>query len=266
MRLGFAIALLGVTACSGGNGSKGNFKPPPTMPTAKDVVAKLTATAKARTSFSAETLMEYWLGEQRLKGDVYVMGTDQRQVRFNAMDPAGLLIADMGCNGQDFAFKDQRNNCHLTGPCSKQSIARFLRVELEPEDFLHFALGTPPVDPNADGKVEWDGKHGHLKATLTSPAGTQKVTIDMRDNHQWDVLSSELVDASGATVWSIEQSKFTAFKDDKGTEHRLPGVTHFKSPRQKADLTVEWKDRVVNPTLAPAKFVVPIPAGIPVCP
>lgn len=259
------VIAMGLAACSGGNGKGGTIKPPSTMPTAQDVVAKLNATAKARTAFSAATLMDYWLGQQRLKGEVLVMGTDQRQVRFNANDPAGLLIADMGCNGQDFAFKDMRNNCQLTGPCNRQSIARFLRIDLDPEDFLHFALGTPPVDPASTGTVEWDGKNGYLRSTLTSPAGTQKLVIDLKDS-RWDVLSSELVDGSGKVVWSVEQSDFAVHKDGAGVVHRLPGVTRFKSPKQEADLKVEWKERVVNPTLPQTKFIVPMPDGLATCP
>ncbi|MCW5807814.1 MAG: DUF4292 domain-containing protein [Deltaproteobacteria bacterium] len=263
MRPVSVVIALGVAAvgCSGTSKGGGTAKAPSTLPTGKEVVAKLEAMSKARTSFSAATVMDYWLGQQRLKGEVLVMGTDKRQVRFNANDPAGLLIADMGCNGQEFAFKDMRNNCQLTGPCNQQSIARFLRVELEPDDFLHFALGTPPVDPSADGTVVWDAKRGAMVATLTSPEGTQKLVID----NQWDVLSSELVDKSGKVVWSVEQSDFKPYKDGAGVEHRLPGLTRFKSPRQEADLKVEWKERVVNPTLAASKFVVPMPEGLPQC-
>jgi hypothetical protein len=47
--------------------------------------------------------------------------------------------------------------------------------------------------------------------------------------------------------------------------HRLPSKTRFKSPIQQADLLVEWKERTVNVTIDPTKFVVNVPPGLPSC-
>jgi hypothetical protein len=260
MRLAIVGLLL---ACGCPSGGGGNYKPPSKLPTAEEVIAKLQATRDGRKAFRAESVMDYWLGGQRVKGTVLVMGTNQRQVRFNAISPQEDVLADMACDGQDFALVDMQKNCQLTGPCNKQSIASFLRVELEPEDVLHLALGTVPVPAGATGTVKWDANKGQEIVELTSAEGTQKIVIDAREGKS-DVVSSEL-SRDGKVVWSVENADFGEVKDEAGGTHRLPGKTRFKTPLQKGDLLVEWKERTVNPTLDPAKFKVAIPAGLGRC-
>lgn len=261
MKLAFLGLVLLASGCPSGGGTK--YKPPSTMRTAEQVIAELAKTRAARTAFRAESVMDYWLGDQRVKGTVLVMGTNQRQVRFNAMSPQDDVLADMACDGQDFALVDMQKNCFLDGPCNKQSIATFLRVELEPEDVLHLALGTVPVPAGSTGTVRWDSSKGHEIVELTSPEGKQKIVIDARDGRR-DILSSELV-RDGKVVWSVENAEFEVVSDEAGGKHRLPAKTRFKSPTQKADLVVDWKERTVNPAIDATKFKVEIPPGLPRC-
>jgi hypothetical protein len=266
MRLACSLLAACLACLAGGCPQKGApHKPPAALPSAKDVIARLAKLRAARTSFTAESVMDYWLGKDRVKGTVLVMGTAQRQVRFNALSPqGGSVLADMACNGTDFSYVDFQNNCQLTGPCTRSSIAQLLRVELEPEDFFSLALGVVPVHPEAQGTVEWDASKGHERVVLESPAGKQTIVIDARDGRS-DVLSSQLVHPGGKVVWSVENTDFETVKDASSGEHRLPGKTRFKSPSQDADLLVEWKERAVNVTINPAKFTVNVPAGLPLC-
>lgn len=263
MRLAWSVLAV-CLAC--GCPQKGTAPKPPAAAgaPAKDIIARLARLREARTSFTAESVMDYWLGKDRVKGTVLVMGTSQRQVRFNALSPqGGGVLADMACNGTDFAYVDFQNNCQLTGPCTRSSIAQLLRVELEPEDFFSLALGVVPIHPEATGTFVRDDK-GQERVSLESPAGKQTIVIDARDGRT-DVLSSQLVAPDGKVVWSIENTDFQVVKDASAVEHRLPGKTRFRSPRQEADLLVDWKDRAVNVTIDPAKFRVNVPAGLMTC-
>jgi len=263
MRL-VAFSVIALLAC--GCPHNGSFKQPANLPTAKDVIDRLAKERQARKTFKVETLMDYWIGKDRVKGKVLVMGTSSRQVRFNAVKPDDTVLVDMACNGTDFTFVNFQDNCQLAGPCNKSSIASLLRVELEPDDFHQFAQGTPPIPDQSTGTVTWDAKNGYERVQLESPAGKQSIVIDARDD-RFEVLSSELVGRDGKTVWSVENTDFQTVKDTAGVAHRVPGKTRFKSPRENADLLVEWKadQRTINEELAATKFVVPIPAGLPQC-
>ncbi len=243
----------------------GGYSKPTTLPTVQEVVDRLAKERAALTSFTGESVMDYWLGDQRVKGTVLVMGTTGAKVRFNALSPAGgNVLADMACDGANFAYVDQQNNCQLTGPCNRSSIASLLHVELEPDDFIHLALGTPPVLDQPTGTVTWDSNKGLVHVNLQGPGGTQTLDIDTGDG-KWDVASSELKDKTGKSVWSVENTDWTTVKDAAGGAHRLPGKTRFKSPKEKADLLVEWKERTANVEIAPDKFAVKIPPGLPTC-
>jgi outer membrane lipoprotein-sorting protein len=230
-------------------------------PSAADVVARLAQKRAALTSFKADTTMDYWLGNQRAKGEVLVMAKTGSKIRFAALSPAGgSTLAEMACDGKDFVYVDYQNNCALTGPCNGRSIAQFFHIELEPDDFLHLALGTPPVVPGATGTVTWDASSGHEKVALHGTDGaTQKLTIDARDN-RWDVLDSTLTGADGKVRWSVAN---TDFGDVGG--HRVPGKTRFRSPADKQDLIVDWTQRQIDVELSDDKFVLQAPAGLATC-
>jgi hypothetical protein len=256
MRLVLALALL-ACGCPGGGGVN---RPYPAQ-TPEQITAKLEKKSAELTSFTADSTMDYWLGNQRMKGEVLVMGTPGAKVRFAALSPAGgSTLLEMACNGQDFVLVDYQNNCALTGPCNADSIAQFFRIALAPDDFFHLAVGTPPILPNATGTLSWDSKHGYEKLLLKSSAGTQKLTIDMKGGRT-DIIDSELAGPDGKVIWSVANADFT---DVAG--HRVPGKTRFKSPDNQQDLLVEWGDsRQLNTPLDNSKFVLQPPPGLQRC-
>ena len=64
------------------------------------------ATREGVSSFSAETVMDYWMNDQRVKGGVLVMGTTGSQVRINALSPAGNDVIADATTRPDFAAAD----------------------------------------------------------------------------------------------------------------------------------------------------------------
>jgi hypothetical protein len=257
---GMRFALLAVMLCGCPHGDTprtGN------APTVAEVVDHMTKARAQMTSFVADANMDYWLGNQRAKGEVLVMGQVGAKVRFAALSPAGgSTMAEMACNGKDFIYVDYQNNCQLSGPCDATSIAHFFHIELQPDDFVHLALGTPPVVSNATGTVRWDGNNGWEKIELHGTEGTQKLTIDDK-NGRWDVIDSELVGSDGKVRWSVANKGF-----DEVAGHRVPGKTSFKSPTNKEDLLIDWGaagNRKVNDQLPDDKFKLAAPAGLPTC-
>jgi outer membrane lipoprotein-sorting protein len=256
MRLVLVLVLL-ACGCPG----HGSVNRPYPTPTPESITAQLAKKRAELTSFTADSTMDYWLGNQRMKGEVLVMGTPGAKVRFAALSPAGgSTLLEMACNGRDFVLVDYQNNCALSGPCDETSIAQFFHIALAPDDFFHLAVGTPPVLDHATGTLSWDASHGYEKLSLASSAGTQKLTIDMKDNRT-DVIDTELAGPDGKVIWSVANTDFT----DVGG-HRVPGKTRFKSPDNKQDLLVEWGDsRQLNTPLDDSKFKLDVPAGLPMC-
>lgn len=235
-------------------------------PTVEDVVSHLNQARDEMHSFTGSAVMEYWLGNDRFKGDVLAMGELGSKVRIAALSPAGgSTVAEMACDGSQFVSINYQNNCVITGPCNRESIASFFGIELSPDDFLHLALGTPPVVDGAHGTVSWDGDKGLEHVELEGGGGKQTLGVDHRDQ-TWDVVESALTADDGKPVWTVKNGDFTDVKDADGKPHRVPGKSRFTTPaRQKADLSVEWHERTVNVTIDPKKFTIAVPAGLPTC-
>jgi len=262
MKSGLLVGLVALYGCAHGDIPR----PAGPGPTVAEVVDRMTQARDEMHSFTGSAVMDYWIGDDRFKGDVLAMGEAGSKVRVAALSPAGgSTIVEMACDGSKFVSVNYQNNCVLTGPCNKQSIATFFGIELDPDDFLHLALGTPPVVAQAHGSVTWDGHAGVQRATLEGSDGKQTIGIDASDQ-RWDVVDSQLTGPDGKTVWSIKNAAFGSAKDPDGKDHRVPGKSRFRTPeRQKADLLIEWRERTVNVAIDPVKFTIAVPAGLPTC-
>jgi hypothetical protein len=168
----------------------------------------------------------------------------------------------MACDGTHFVYLDYQNNGSMTGPCDAQSVGIFFGLPLEPDDFVHLALGTPPVLDGATGTVTWDGSRGAEKVDLKAAGGTQKLSIVNKANN-WEVLDSELSGPDGKQKWSVAYADLE--KITGSGERRVPKKAHFKSPVQNQDLLVEWSELEANVQLQPAQFQIQIPAGLGQC-
>ncbi len=263
MRTVSAATLLILFACGCPHGPKAR---PYAEPTVEELLGRLAATRDHVTSFSAETLMDYWMDSERVKGTVLVMGTTGSKVRINALSPAGNdMIADLACDGQSYAFIDKNKNCQLAGACSRETIASLFGVALAPDDFVQLAVGASPVIAGATGTLRWDGKAGREVLELTGDGGrTQTIVLDAASGRA-DVVSSEVKAADGTQEWRIDNTGFRKVDDAAGVPFRVPGKSRLRSPGAKADLLVEWKERVLNLPLGDDKFVMEVDPGIPPC-
>ena len=263
LALSAAVALL---ACGcPGNGGGAKFPRTGPAPTPDQILARLAEKRAALHTFAGASVMDYFIGDQRLKGDVLVMGKPDRRVRFAALSPAGgSTIADMACDGSNFAFVDQQSNCQLTGPCDRSSIATFLRVELEPDDFVALALGNPPVPAGAAGTVAWDANRGVELVELSGAGGKLSLVIDSKGGN-FDVLEAKSIAPDGAIAWQVKNAEFGPVTDEAGKTHRIPKKTKLESPRQKADLEVVWGERKFNQPIDQERFVLEVPAGLKRC-
>jgi hypothetical protein len=241
-RLALPLCLLLLTAFAGcpcrGYGDRKYA-----APTAEEVMAHLAERRAALRSYKdTDSTMDYWIGKDRFRGTVMVMGTLGAKVRINAISPQNTVAVDLACDGVDFVLVDQLNDCVLVGPCTERSIGELLRVPLAPDDFLHLALGATPVLAGARGTLRWDADKGREILELTAPGGaSQTIILDGRDGQRtWDLLRSEVRGADGKVLWTADHTAYRLVKDVAGVTHRVPGKSNFKTPAEKSDLLVEW--------------------------
>lgn len=243
----------------------GSVKRPYADPKLEDLLVRIAAVRDGVTSFKAATVMDYWVDDERVKGDVWIMGKTGSRVRINVLSPAGgTVMNDLACNGADYAFVDNNKNCQLSGPCSRETIGNLFGVALAPDDFVTLAVGATPIVAGATGTVTWDGK-GHEVLSLTGSDGrSQTIVLDAREGRA-DVISSEVKTADGKQEWRIDNTGFSTVNDVGGTPRRVPDKSRFRSPGEKADLLVEWGQRELGLELDEGKFVVPLTPGVPSC-
>jgi hypothetical protein len=211
--------------------------------------------------------MDYRVGDERIKTTVLVMGQAGARLRFNALDPTGVVAADLACDGIGYQFVDFQKNCQRSGPCTGQAIAQLLRVNLEPDDFLYLAIGTTPIIRDPSGDVKWNSDKGVAEVNLVSADKqlTQSLILDGREGH-YDVLESIVRDAAGEIQWRIENKDFRPVKGAQGQTIRLPDKTRFEQPAVKGDLRIRWEKQELDLELPAGAWTLEPPAGLPLCP
>lgn len=237
------------------------------MPDAAGFVTMVKAQQARAHSFRHKSRMDYRVGDDRIKTTVLVMGEKGAKIRFNALDPTGVVAADLACDGVSYQFVDFQKNCQLSGPCTGQAIAQLLRVNLEPDDFLYLATGSTPLIRDPAGSVKWSSKEGHAEVTLSSPdkQRTQTIVFDGRSGNRWDVLASTVRDAKGNVDWKLENKDFHDVSGAAGGSFRLARRTRFEQPAAKGDLRVRWEKQEINLELPDAAWTIDVPAGLPTC-
>lgn len=257
-------AILTISACS----CTKTVPQPHAPPALAEVLGALAERRALARSFNHTATMDFWSGDDRVKTTVYVMGEQGSKVRMNALDPAGgTTMADLACDGTNFAFVDFQHECQLSGPCTEESIATLMRVRLAPDDFVLLALGQPALLPGElKGSVSWDGDAGRWVVEVAAADGRkQRLELSGDGKRQWDVTSATVWQADGTLDWKLTQKDFGALTGEGGATLRVPGKLRFEQPSAKADLIVDWDERQLNPTLGPEKWQLTPPEGLREC-
>ncbi len=263
MRVLILIAAVASAAACGGTTYKRSYA----EPSVSDVLSHLEKGQRAATSVVSESIMDYWVKSDRVKGTVLLMGKPGSRLRFNAENPTGGNVAvDLACDGVGYKLIDYNNNCQMVGPCTASTIAQLFAVEMAPDDFYLMAVGSTPIIPEPTGTVTWNAKKGTETIKLSSADGQWRQVIVLDGKQQrWDVLSSTVYDANGDVEWKLQNKEFRGVEAADGVTIRVPAKSKFEQPKRKADLLVRWKKFKFNVELGPEKFDMQIPPGLAVC-
>lgn len=258
--------LIGVLACLclpialGGCPSAHLPRPYP-APAPPDLVAHLAGVRERATSLNADTKTDVRLGKERVNVTVMMLAAWGGRLRFQALDPNSAMAADLASDGTSYCFLDVHAGCSECGAASAETVARLVRIPLEPEQVVAILLGSAPLLDGAETTVAWDPDGGHEVVTQQQGAETRRFVLDGRDR-RWDLLSAE-ARAGGKALWSIRHKDFHDVKTKDGKTVRMPGASLFE---QGGDtVRISWKDQIVGEPVDDEKFHLTPPAGLPQC-
>jgi outer membrane lipoprotein-sorting protein len=256
------FAAIAAVSC----GSKSHVRSYP-APSPEHVLETLRARQRSIESLRSESTMDYWVGSDRVKGTVLHLGAPGARLRFNAENPTGGNVAvDLACDGISYSLIDYNNNCQLSGPCTGAAIAQLLRIKLEPDDFFIMATGATPLINAGHTTVRWNPERGTETVTVESADGLWRQVIVLDGKEQrWDVLSSTLYDRSGTIEWKLRHKDFRVVPGAPGQRYRVPEKTQLEQPKSKSDLLIRWKRHQFNVEVAPDRFDMEVPEGLPPC-
>ena len=264
MRIRLALLIFALALAAGC--PRSTPERPYPKPSAEALFSYLETRNERAASLRAESIMDYWVGGERVRGTVLMMAEQGAKVRINALSPAGdTVAADLACDGEWFSLIDYNADCQLTGPCDARSIGRLLRVWLEPDELLLLALGGVPLLPHDAMALAWSGDRAAEELTLTAADGRVQRIYLQRSGDHWDVAAATVDRPDGDREWELENRDIQELVADDGEVFRAPRRSRFQQPAERADLAVRWQEQEANLELNPAAFQMSIPEGLPPC-
>ena len=234
---------------------------PYAAPTAAELVRAIRARQQRIKSLRTDAKVDYFEGKgERVKLSMSFLVAGPDKLRIDAESPiGGNEVATLVSDGDKFALLDVQNNQFLVGPARPCNIARLIRVYLAPAEVDAVLEGGAPLlgEPIAVGWNPGDG--GREVLTLKTPdGGTETVQLDATDR-RWDVVSAEVKDAGGKTLYKLAHEDFAAVGGE-----RFPGKTHVEEPPRSVDLRIRYKERELDPKVPDGVFTLQPPSGLPV--
>ena len=260
IRLAFVAALLLVAGCPTSSVTRSYPEPAP-----QAVLDHLRALKERAPTLNAVTKTDVRVGGERANVEVSILAAWGGKLRFIAADPNHATAADLASNGERYCFVDVHANCAECGAATADTVARLVRIPLEPDQVVAVLMGATPLLEDAEAKVEasieWQPAGGHEILTLKRGDAVQRVVLDGRDR-RWDVLESQLTEG-GKTRWKIRHKGFHEVKSAQGQTVRVPADSIFEESGD--NVRISWREQQIGAPLAAGKFQLTPPPGLAAC-
>lgn len=255
-------------------------------PTAEELLGHLRHDRDSVLALRARAKADYLDGAAgRVKIDIGLVLAKPNRLRLSGENSLTGPLLTLVTDGQDFQLLDVRRNSFMAGKVNPCSMARLIRVALQPAEAVEILLGGVPLLADRDvagTQLDWSGKDGGREVlTLRDSAGrTEILKLAPRAGglpgqpSGWELREAEGHDPSGQVAWRVRHEDFTDVSltgtgESSGSEGkpgrtvRLPAVTYIEDPPHKSDVRLRWRERELNPSLEPGLFHMDAPAGIP---
>lgn len=256
IRLPFVAALLLSAGCPTASVTRGYPEPAP-----QAVLDHLRGLKERAATLNALTKTDVRVGGERANVEVSILAAWGGKLRFIAADPNHATAADLASNGERYCFVDVHANCAECGPATADTVARLVRIPLEPDQVVAVLMGATPLLEDAEASVEWQPAGGHEILTLKRGDAVQRVVLDGRDR-RWDVLESQLTEG-GKTRWRIRHKDFRDVKSAQGQVVRVPTDSIFEESGD--NVRISWREQTIGAPLAAGKFQLAPPPGLAAC-
>ncbi len=219
------------------------------LPSVDELTSAVGTRRAAVHSVRAQARLEYSSPVESRRAKQILLVARPDRLRLEVLSPFGAVFVMTARDGMLAAW-DRGEATVYRGEASANNLGRYAHVDLPIETAVDFLLGTPPIDPHAEGVVAeekgrirlWQRHRNRVEVTWFTP--------------DLDPLSFEEQDVGGHVLLRVG---FAQYGDVPGG--RLPTQITLEQPALQRRIDIELRDPEVNPVLADAAFALETPPG-----
>jgi len=248
------LVLLAVVA---GGCSAPRVERPYPPPTADALLGAVRHRAAGVRSVRAEARIDHRGLAGRIGAVILLAARRPGHLRLDALSPFGSPVASLATDGRTVGFFDRDAGSFVRGPARACSLARLVRLPMDPDEAVEVLLGGVPL-LDGDAEVSWDGRDAREVVRIRHASGaSQKVRLAGKAG-AWTARESEIRAADGRLRWRVEHEDWRSVGGVAMPEH-----TRVTDGRR-ADVRIRYREQDVNVDLPDKIFATGAPPGVPV--
>lgn len=206
-----------------------------------------------------EVVFDYFGNGERVKVKQLILVAQPTYLRVQTKMPGSEeLMSVLVSDGTNFAMHRRDTNAYVSGPATRENVAKLLPVDLSAADVARVMLGGAPWDLFDDQGVaptlNWDQRKGLYAYSVERKNGGQ-LTMWVRHT-DYAVIEVEERDAKNNAIY-----RYTTDDWKRHLDWSLPSFRHFIWPSRDLDFSMDVNETQLNVELPEHLFTLDPPAG-----
>ena len=218
------------------------------------VLARLRTQARRLQTLEGRVIISIEAPEYRQRGGANLILQYPDSLRLTFEGPLGIDVADFLVSPNRVQFYNRRDNTTFLGPYSQSTVRQLLGLDLRLDEVLHLLVGQREILEQLV-RFPLKGRTLRDRIILTGEKDGRLIEIELEPRGRY-VTAIRWRNADGTIFQEQIYQRFKKIRD-----LYFPDFIQFQRRAEKRQITIQFRSRRINRSIAPHRFRIPVPAS-----